>query len=260
MPPQQGQPNLVFFLLALVRVGAVLALVPAFGGMHVSRRLRALLAMALTFGLMPVISSQPQNLPQSDGGMILALAGELITGAGMGVAFAMLFAAAHWAGELIAQQMGLSLGETFDPQNGAHGSVLGQAYFLVTVVVFFAIGGHHAMIRALAISFEKLPLMSFPSNAGVVNLLVGLLTSATGLAIQLAAPSFITMLIVDLVLGMLSKTIPQLNLLSVGTPVRAVVGLIVLAAGFALTTGVIKNAIADSFNSVESAWATVATE
>ena len=256
MVPEDGYQHFAVFLLALVRVGAVLALVPVFGGIHVSRRMRALLAVALTLGLMPAIGT-PQA-PQTNGVMILALGGELVAGIGMGFAFAMLFAAAHWAGEMIGQQMGLSLGETFDPQHGAHGSVLGQAYFLFTVVVFLAVGGHHAMIRALAASFEHLPLMTFPNAAGVLDLLVGLLTSATGLAIQLAAPTFISMLIVDLVLGMLSKTIPQLNLMSVGTPVRAVVGLIVLAAGFALTAGVIKGAISDSFGAVESAWTSVA--
>jgi flagellar biosynthetic protein FliR len=259
MPWQTANLDVAVFLLALVRVGAVLALLPALGGVHVSRRLRALLAMALTVGLLPAISSHAQPAPQTNGGMLLALGGELITGAGMGVALAMLFAAAHWAGELIGQQMGLSLGEMFDPQNGAHGSLLGQAYFLVTIVIFFAVGGHRALVQSLAASFEKLPLMSFASPSQLVNLLAGMLGSATQLAIQLAAPTFITMLIVDLVLGMLSKTIPQLNLMSVGTPVRAAVGLIVLAAGFALSVGVIRGAISDSFSAVESAWTTVST-
>jgi flagellar biosynthetic protein FliR len=257
MPSQQTSLNLAIFLLALVRVGTVLALVPAFGGIHVSRRLRALLAIALTLGLMPAIA-HPPAVGQGDGAMLVALGGELVIGAAMGLALAMVFAAAQWAGEMIGLQMGLNLGETFDPQNGAHGSVLGQAYFLFTVVVFFAVGGHHALIRALAGSFDRLPLMSFPDGAGVLNLLVGMLTSATHLAIQLAAPTFITMLIVDLVLGMLSKTIPQLNLMSVGMPIRAVVGLVVLAAGFALTAGVIRGAISDSFGAVESAWTSVA--
>jgi flagellar biosynthetic protein FliR len=256
MPPQQTYQNLGLFLLALVRVGTVLALVPAFGGIHVSRRLRALLAIALTFGLLPAIA-HPPAVPQGDAAMLLALGGELIIGAAMGLAFAMIFAAAQWAGEMIGLQIGLNLGETFDPQNGAHGAVLGQAYFLFTVVVFFAVGGHHALIRALAASFHTLPLLSVPAGAGMLNLLVGMLSSATHLAIQLAAPTFITMLIVDLVLGMLSKTIPQLNLMSVGMPLRAVVGLVVLAAGFALTAGVIRSAISDSFGAVESAWSSV---
>src|SRR5436190_14039209 len=109
MPAEIVNNDVAIFLLALVRIGAVLALVPAFGGVHVSRRLRALLAMALTLGLMPAITSHVHAIPQSGGGMLLALGGELVTGAGMGVALAMLFAAAHWAGELIGHQMGLSL-------------------------------------------------------------------------------------------------------------------------------------------------------
>src|SRR6266542_1459540 len=171
MPSEIANQAVAVFLLALLRVGAVLALVPAFGGIHISRRFRALLAMALTLGLMPAITAHPPAVPQSNGGMVLALGGELVSGAAMGVAFAMLFAAAHWAGELIGQQMGLSLGEMFDPQNGAHGSLLGHAYFLVTIVIFFAVGGHRALVQALATSFEKLPLMSFASPGQIVNLL-----------------------------------------------------------------------------------------
>ena len=113
------------------------------------------------------------------------------------------------------------------------------------------------MIRGLGASFDSLPLMSAGVSVSIVNVLVGLLHSATTLAIQLAAPIFITMLIVDVVLGMLSKTVPQLNILSAGIPIRAGVGLVVAAIGIVLTVGVLRVAMVDSLKAVETAFSVV---
>src|SRR6185295_10125841 len=133
---------------------------------------------------------------------------------------------------------GLSLASVYDPSTGGEGGALGHLYKLLAIVVFLGANGHHALLRGLRTSFETVPSMTAATGQAIVPMLIGLLQSATVVAIQLAAPIFVTMLIVDLALGMVARTIPQLGVLTVGVTLRSVTGLIVLIAGLAITAGV----------------------
>jgi flagellar biosynthetic protein FliR len=249
----------IAYLPALARVGAVLAVVPPFAAMAVPRRVRALVAIALTIGLMPAVSAQAQPNP-SLAELSLGIAGEVLIGLAMGMSLALVFTAAQWGGELITQQMGLSLSEIYDPRTGGAVGSLGHLYWLLAVVVFLGANGHHALLRGVAGSFQAIPVMSVSAGAPIVSLMVGLLQSATGLAIQLAAPVFVSMLVVDLALGMMFRTMPQLGVMTAGLTVRSVTGLVVMIVGLALTAGVVQGAglnwmriVTTSFNSLGNA-------
>src|SRR5579864_7221566 len=99
--------------------------------------------------------------------------------------------------------MGLNLGEIIDPAYGAQASLVGDLYFMLTLVIFLTVGGHRAMLQGVHASFEKLPLLSLGINESLLHLLANLLEAATILAMRMAAPMLITMLVVDLVLGLI---------------------------------------------------------
>ena len=228
-------------LPALARVGAVLAVTPPFAGVAVPRRVRAIIALALTVGLLPVAATQARPVA-SAGEFFVGVGGEVVIGLAMGLALSLVFTGAQWAGEMITQQLGLSLSEVYDPATGGAASSLGHLYWLMAIVVFMAVNGHHALLQGVAGSFTAIPVMTFPSGGGgaVVTVLVSLLGSMTGLAIQLAAPVFVTMLIVDLALGMVTRTMPQIGVMTAALSVRSVVALIVLIAALAVTAGVVQ--------------------
>ena len=239
------------YLPALARVGAVLAVAPPFAAVAVPVRVRALIAMALTVGLLPAVSAHAA--PQSLAGLAVGVAGEVLIGLAMGMSLALVFTAAQWAGELVTQQMGLSLSEIYDPRGaGGQAGALGHLYWLLAVVVFMGANGHHALLRGVAASFDVVPVMTLSAGAPIVSLMVGLLQSATGLAIQLAAPVFVTMLVADLALGMVGRTMPQLGMMTAGVTVRSVAGLIVLIVGMALTAGVVQGAAVNWMQVVRS--------
>jgi flagellar biosynthetic protein FliR len=242
------------YLPPLARVGAVLAVAPPFASVAVPVRVRALVAMALTIGLLPAVSHGTAAASQPLGGFALGVAGEVVIGLAMGMSLALVFTAAQWAGELITQQMGLSLSEMYDPRSGGQVGSLSQMYWLLAVVVFLGANGHHAMLRGIASSFDAVPAMSLASSTSIVALMVGLLQSATGLAIQLAAPVFVTMLVVDLAVGMVGRTMPQLGMMTAGVTVRSIAGLIVLIAGMALTAGVVQGATVNWMQVVQSSF------
>jgi len=241
------------FALVLFRVAGMMLFAPLFGSSRIPRRVKALLVIILALGLMPSVS-RPTALPETTWGLALGIGGEMIFGLAMGMVLSFTFIAAQWAGEMIGQQMGLNLSEVFDPQFGAQGSIVGEFYYMLTLVIFLAVGGHHAMIRGVRSSFDYLPLLSVGMTHPLLETLTGLIQSATTLAIQLAGPVFVTMLIVDTAMGFISKTMPQLNVMSAGLSLKSVVGMGVLIVGLTLTTIVIEGRVTNSMEAVSGMW------
>jgi flagellar biosynthetic protein FliR len=166
----------------------------------------------------------------------------------------MVFVAVQWAGEIIGQQMGLGLGQVFDPQIGQTGAPVADLYFLLTLTIFLIVGGHRAFLRGVVGTFDTLPLLSVGLNRGLFDLVAGLLQGATAMALQLAAPMLVTMILTDVVLGFLGKTVPQVNVMTAGLSLRAVLGMVVLIVGLSLTSDVIASGVMESLRQIGHTW------
>jgi flagellar biosynthetic protein FliR len=112
------------------------------------------------------------------------------------------------------------------------------------------------MLEGVRDSFEKLPLLTVGVDRTLFDTLTGLLGGATVLAVRLAAPMLVTMLIVDLVLGLIGKSMPQMNVMSAGLTLRSVVGMVIVIAGLALTSGVIRDSVKESMRQAYASWTT----
>src|SRR6185437_16519857 len=154
---------------------------------RIPKRVRLMMVLIIAFGMTPSVKL-PVTLPDTPWELALGIGGEMAFGLAMGTIMSFVFIAVQWAGEIIGQQMGFNLSEVFDPQFGAQGSLIGDAYFMLTLVVFLIVGGHRAMIQGVQASFHILPLMSVGINHSLVDLLARLIESATILAFRLAAP------------------------------------------------------------------------
>jgi flagellar biosynthetic protein FliR len=243
------------FVLVLFRIAGFMLFAPLFGSARIPKRTRALLAVVLAMGLTSSVR-QPPHLPLTSLGVAMAIGGEICFGLAMGMIMSFVFIAAQWAGEMIGQQMGFNISETFDPQFGASSSLIGDMYYMLTLVIFLFIGGHRQMIRGLRDSFDTLPLLSVGINQPVLDLIVEMFQTATMLAAKLAAPVLTTMLIVDLTLGFLGKTMPQMNVMTMGLSIKAMIGLVVLILGLLLysTPDVLQQALVESTTTVRAVW------
>ncbi len=239
------------FVLVLFRIAGFMLFAPLFGSARIPKRVRALLALIMAVGITSSVP-MPAHLPQSSWETALAIGSEIMFGLAMGMVLSFVFIAGQWAGEMIGQQMGFNLAETFDPQFASSSSLVGDMYYMLTLIVFMAVDGHRQMVRGMKDSFEALPLLSVGIDPSIFDLVVHMLEATTMLAMRLAAPILVTMLIVDMTLGFLGKTMPQLNVPAMGQSVKALVGMIVLIFGLALysTPNVIKDAIGDSMDTV----------
>ena len=138
--------------------------------------------------------------------LAMAIGGELIFGLAMGMIVSFTFYCVQWAGELIGQQIGFNLGEALDPAYSGSGTLVGDLYFMLATVVFFAIDGHRILMTAVYESFQSQQLLSLTFNANLFDTFVDLFTTATVLAMRLAAPTFFTMLVVDLAMGCIGQS------------------------------------------------------
>jgi flagellar biosynthesis protein FliR len=246
--------NLIpIYVLVLCRLAGMMLFAPLLGSGQVPRRVKALIACVLSLavarGLPPMV--KPVD---SLGLLAVGIGGEIAFGLAMGSILSLVFVATQWAGEIIGQQMGLNLSETFDPEFGSQGAIIGNLYFMLTLVIFISIGGERAMLIGVRQSFDTLPLLTVGITPSVLGIFVDLFSAGTKLALQLAAPVLVTLLAVDLALGFIGKTMPQLNVMSAGLTVRAVVGMIVMIVGIGLTSTVIRSAVLDAMYSVWRAY------
>ena len=227
------------YVLVLFRIAGMMIWAPLLGSTQIPKQVKAMIACVLAAAISPNLSVHVA-IPTTSWGLAIAIGGEIVFGAAMGFILSLVFIAAQWAGEIMGQQMGLNLGQTLNPQFGGGGSVVGDLYFFLTLLIFLCIGGHLAMIKGVFESFSALPLLSVSMNRPLLNTITSVFGGATMLAMQLAAPMLVTMLVVDMVLGFVGKTVPQLNIMSAGISMRALAGMMVLIIGLSLTSSIIR--------------------
>lgn len=222
----------VTVLLLSLRLAGVFGMTPALSPTSVPATVRVLLvlglAAALSFGL-PGGDHVAPAVRAGLGPLLQAGLTELALGVTLALGVQLAFAAASMAGQVLGIQMGFGLGQVFDPASSRHTSVLGSALNQVAVLIFFLTDGHHALLRGLAYSLERFPLgdpWRLEAAAGPVLQQVG---GLFGLGFALAAPVVFCLLLADLALGVVGRSMPQLNLLAVGVPVKIIVGLLALA-------------------------------
>lgn len=241
------------FVLVVFRLAGMALFAPLFGSAKIPRIVRVMMVLVLALGMTPAVATPPV-LPQTPWLLAIGIGSEIAFGLAMGTIMSLVFIAVQWGGEIIGQQAGFDLSEIFDPSFGAAGSIIGDAYFMLTLIIFLVVGGHRAMLQGVHASFKLLPLMAVTIDESLLHLLAGLLMAATVLAFQLAAPTLVATLVVDLVLGLIGKTMPQMNVTSTGLTIRTVVAMVVVFMGLALTVQVIRGAVLDSMLKMWDGW------
>ena len=232
------------FMLTFFRVAGLMLLAPIFGSARLPRRFKLMIAIVMA---VPMFLAAPGRvaIPESTGALVVGFAGELAFGLTLGLTVAIVFIAAQWSGEMVGQQIGFNLAETFDPQYGGGGSLVGDLSYMLATAIFLIIGGHRALVTGVFESLSAVPPMSFVAGADLLDLVLGFLKAASNLALRLSAPMFVTMVVVDVSIGCISRTMPQLNVMSAGMAIRAIIGLGVLIVGVGVSSRVLEYALSE---------------
>jgi len=215
------------FGLLLVRPGMLIMTAPVFGGTFAPMQVRLGLTVLLALTLAPIVPVPPVTVPLALG---LVVVRELAIGLAMALGLRALVAGAEVAGHLSGNQLGLSYGSIVDPQSGVRNNMLAALYANLALLTFFLINGHHALIRSLAGSYASMPIGPGGVDASIVRTVMQMLGLVFILGVRLAAPLVLVLLVVELALGLIVRAAPAMNVMVVGTPLRLLVGLAVVAA------------------------------
>ena len=215
------------FGLLLVRPGMLIAFAPALGGAHLPAPVKVGLTVLISIGLLPAVDV-PRGLP--DLTLAVVVGREAIIGLSLGFALRALIAGAEFAGHLSGQQIGFSYGATIDPQSGVRNNMLAILYGMLATLGFLAINGHHMVLRALAQSYQALPIGGGQIDPSVVTSVRDILGLVFVVGLRLAAPIIVVLMIVEVIVGLISRAAPALNYMVIGYPLRLMVGLALLAA------------------------------
>lgn len=224
-----GQGWVVTVLLLTVRIAAVLLLTPVLYAVSMPAVVRLLIVLALACVVSLPFGSAPALVPHDVGALVQAILREASVGATLGLGILMAFAGFALAGHLIDVQIGFGMAQVFDPLTRARLPILSAAFGLFAAVFFFVVDGHHAVMRGIAFSVERFPVGQRWAVEGAAEPLVQQMATLFALGFALAAPVVLGLLLVEFALGVVSRNLPQMNMLVMGIPVKIVAGLLALS-------------------------------
>lgn len=217
-------------LWPFVRTLALFAGMPVFSQRQVPARVRIGLALFISVAAQPSLPAMPviplDSLPQ----LLMVTGQQLLIGLSMGFAVRVVFAALEFAGELIGLQMGLNFAGFFDPSTGSQGTSTSRFLGSMVAFLFVAINGHLMLINSLVESFQAFPVGEEPFRFLRIAQPQVWGAEIFRMGLWIALPLVTMLMFVNLVLGIISRVAPQLNVFSVGFPLTVSIGLVGLVA------------------------------
>jgi len=211
-----------------VRLSGMLLFAPFFGSAVIPARVKAILVVALTALLYPMLSTKMPHLSISQWPMMVF--SELLIGIALGVATNIVFDGVQMAGQVLSVQMGYSLVSILDPQTLAESTVVASFHQTIAMLIFLRLNVHLWLLRALARSFDYLPPATGHFGAAFTTAAVQAGAGVFTIGVQIAAPVLSATLFADIALGLLGKASPQLPLMLLGPAVKSVLGLLLLTS------------------------------
>lgn len=213
-----------FFLLIWGRVvGLFLAAIP-FNSRNLPIQVRVWLAALVAFFLASVYSQQSPPIAGTLGGYLLQFLGEVLIGLMLGFLTQITFAIFQYAGQIIDMQIGYGIVNVIDPQSGVQVPVIGTFKYLLAIVLFLSIDGHHYLLAAVDKSYRVLPVGEVHLTGSSYSFLVDLMGEMFIAAFQIALPILGALFIADLALGVVARTVPQINVFLIGMPLKIGLG------------------------------------
>jgi len=231
---QSSQAFLVLLGLAFARLLTFLSIVPFFGGAAVSGRVKVATAASFVIIVFPTLTAglpPGGRLPFGPIGFVALIIKEVFIGFTLGFVASLVFESIQMAGRIIDVQRGAALAELFAPQLQAPVSELGQFKLQLAIVLFLTTGAHRIFIAAMLRSFETIPALGVPKVAGltpVVPVIVELSGDVIAIAVGLAAPGIVVLLMTDALFGVINRVAPQINVFFLSLPVKMAVGVLIV--------------------------------
>lgn len=212
-------------LLVFARVGCFFTIIPVFSVKQIPNQVKVLLVAILSLSLSYWVET-PQVVSLKTMSLILMFLQEMVLGLMLGYVVQLVFLALQSAGDYIDFFAGLKMSTSYDPITGTNTTIYSNFYNWLGVLLFFQLNGHHVLMTGLVRSYEWFAISVEPVFTLELGTIVYLVTRFFTLSLQLAVPLCLVLFLIDVILGLFSRMVPQINIFILGMPVKIIVSFI----------------------------------
>ena len=217
--------QLQIFLLVMIRISALFLTAPVIGSRNIPLMMKIAFSLMLAMLVFPVLNTQGVKIPEDSVTYGIIVLNQVMIGVVIGFAAYLIFAAIQLAGQIIDLQMGFGIVNVIDPVSNTQVSIIGQFQFVLGILIFLSINGHHHLFQAVTDSFRLAPIGHTGFSAATAGKLSDLFYQMFLVAFKIAGPATLALFLTNITLGFIARTIPQMNVFIVGLPLNIMVGI-----------------------------------
>ena len=228
------------FIIVYSRIVTMVALAPLIGASSIKAPVKAGFAFMICLVIFPVIVNDMPPIPENNILFFGLMIRESLVGMLMGVVCSLIFSAVQLSGQIFGMQIGFGIVNVIDPLSDLQISLLGQFQFMVAIFLFFAVNGHHLLLLAMTNSYHFVPVNTFSFTDSLSQEFSLLLGKMYTIAFKVGFPMIAAIFLLKVIMGIIARTVPQMNVFIVGLPLNIFVGLLVMGLSIVYVTYVIK--------------------
>jgi flagellar biosynthetic protein FliR len=205
-----------------------------FGGKAVPMKAKSGMAFVMALLIFPIIRQTLPELPTDSISLVILIIRETLIGVTLGILSQSIFAAVEFCGQLVGIQIGFSMVSLFDPTMGGQISVIAVFQSMLATLLFMTLGVHHFFIRAIVESYQLLPLGGWHMSGPLLQFMTSVMTGMFVLAMKLAAPVMVAILATTVVLAIMSRIFPQMNVFIISMPLNIGIGFLIIGTSLTI--------------------------
>lgn len=227
---QLNEMQILAFGLILIRMSAFVVSSAIFSSTSITPMLKILLAVVLTLAVFQPVAVNEVfvRIKEAQTDLLLFAAREAVIGVCLGFVTRFFFFAVAMAGEIVSISMGLGQAQIFNPMVGSMGNAMEQFYGVIATLVFLAFNGHHYMIQGVVESFQTAALADLSFHAATLGEIVYKVQDYFVIGIKISAPVLVSMTVVQFGIALLSRVVPQINVLVTSASLTVVLGFVIM--------------------------------
>ncbi|MDO8948705.1 MAG: flagellar biosynthetic protein FliR [Desulfocapsaceae bacterium] len=228
------------FLICTARVAGFIGAIPVYFGNQTPARIKVTLVFTISLLLFPILSPGLPTISFEPISFLLLTVNETLLGLLIGLMSRLVFTTVEFGGTIIGYQMGFAAANVFDPQHQNQVSLISQFQNVFAILIFLALDGHHIFIKTAARSYQLLPPGNLNLSGEAIPYLMELTSRMFTLAVQFSAPVLVVLLLSGLILGILARVFPQLNVFLLSFPLNIGIAFIVIALTLDIVTSLLR--------------------
>lgn len=229
------------FLICAARVAGFIGAIPVYFGNQTPARIKVALVFTISLLLFPILSpALPKDISFNPISFLLLTISETMLGLLLGLMSRLIFTTVEFGGTIIGYQMGFAAANVFDPQHESQISLISQFQNVFAILIFLALDGHHIFVKTAARSYQLLPPGNLNLTGEAIPYLMELTSRMFALGVQFSAPVLAVLLLSGLILGILARVFPQLNVFLLSFPLNIGISFVVIALTLDMVTSLLR--------------------